>query len=213
MSWKVLSSVVVERLPVTVDLWWKTAVSSRHGQPQLETQAAFTLTLSWHWLILLSVLVTVHEYITACGFYLSTTRCDYLMNVYQHHHHHHHHHHHVLREIIKIREGFGKCQVSRKFSGRSHFVDKKRFFTLAMWINSTQQSKQHQQVLLIDSTKGPILSTSVVQSKGQRVSNKIHHNMPSTLTVANNQSTQFSACIVGIYNVVSSYRCAIHMRA
>jgi len=37
---------------------------------------------------------------------------------------------------------------------------KKRFFTLAMWINSTQQSKHHQQVPLIDSTKGPILSTN-----------------------------------------------------
>jgi len=39
MSWKVLSSVVVERLPVTVDLWRKTAVSSRHRQPQLETHS------------------------------------------------------------------------------------------------------------------------------------------------------------------------------
>jgi len=38
MSWRVLSSVaVVERPPVTVRLWRKTAESSRHGQLQLET--------------------------------------------------------------------------------------------------------------------------------------------------------------------------------
>ena len=37
MSWKVLSSVVVERLPVTVDLWRQTAESFGRGQLQLET--------------------------------------------------------------------------------------------------------------------------------------------------------------------------------